>query len=322
MAWTIDKYRRSSDWALLKAATRKQRENIFKAVIASACDEKLSDIPQAVIREGRERRAATPHSANNFLKAMRGLFRWALENELVKADPTKVVSMLVCPNDDVGFHTWTEAELETFEARWPVGSRERLAFDLLLYTGLRRGDVVKLGRQHVRDGVVYFPRTEKTGEDVVLPLLPPLAASIAAAKTGDLTFLVTERGLPFVKEGFGNWFGEVCRATKVRGSAHGLRKSGATRAANQGATTKQLMAIFGWKDPKMAERYTRTADRRRLAMTAGKLLLAQSENENRPHLGPGTGETRKPKQERSLENAWCPGEDWPLAQAASAKSTT
>ncbi len=83
---------------------------------------------------------------------------------------------------------------------------ERLAFDLLLYTGLRRGDAVRVGRQHERDGVITI-RTEKhrkgkPGELVSIPILPPLAASIAATKTGDLTYLVTDAGQPWVKESF------------------------------------------------------------------------------------------------------------------------
>ena len=108
-----------------------------------------------------------------------------------------------------------------------------------------------------------------------------LAASIAAAKTGDLTYLVTDRGKPFVKEGFGNWFREVCKAAGCPGSAHGLRKSGATRAAENGASDRTLMAMFGWKTAKMASVYTKAADRKRMAKAGGQLLLkAQTENES------------------------------------------
>jgi hypothetical protein len=99
---------------------------------------------------------------------------------------------------------------------------------------------------------------KKRGDGVVYPPpLPVLAATIAASKTGDLTFLVTERGTPFVKESFGNWFRDACRAAGCPGSAHGLRKAGATRAAENGATVHQLMALFGWKTEKMASIYIR-----------------------------------------------------------------
>jgi integrase len=281
LEWAITRYRASSAWAALAPATRRQRENIFHQVEKTAGKELLSQITQKVIIAGRERRSAHPHAANNFLKAMRGFFDWAAgDGNLVKDNPCIGVKLLKGSNDDVGFHTWNEDELARFEAKWPVGTRQRLAFDILLYTGLRRGDAVKLGRQHVQDGLITL-RTEKTGEPVTLPILEPLAHSIAATTTGDLTFLVTERGQPFVKESFGNWFRQACTAAKCQGSAHGLRKAGATRAAENGATERQLMALFGWSTNKMAALYTRTAEKKRLATDAAQLLLRkQPENKN------------------------------------------
>jgi len=294
LAWALDRYRNSSAWAALANATRRQRETIFKAVVKTAGTVPLKDITAETIRAGRERRAATPHGANNFLKSMRGFFAWALDEKLIAVDPTKGVKLLAGANDADGFHAWTQEEVDRFEARWPVGTRERLAFDLLLYTGLRRGDAVRVGRQHERDGVIAI-RTEKhakcrPGELVSIPILPPLAASIAATKTGDLTYLVTEAGQPWVKESFGNWFGDACRKAGCPGSAHGLRKAGATRAAERGASERQLMAIFGWSTGKMAQHYTRAADCKRLAHDAAQFLLpAQATNEKLPHLGSGAG---------------------------------
>jgi integrase len=161
LSWGLDRYRNSSAWAGLSNATRRQRENIYRATIGTAGTTPLKDITTANIRAGRERRAATPHAANNFLKAMRGFFGWAVDVGLVRTDPTKGVKLLVGANDADGFHTWSQEELDRFEAKWPLGTRQRLAFDLLLYTGLRRGDAVRVGRQHVRDGMIVL-RTEKT----------------------------------------------------------------------------------------------------------------------------------------------------------------
>jgi integrase len=272
LAWALDRYRNSSAWGGLSTATRRQRENIYRAVIKTAGIVLLRDISTATIRAGRERRAETPHAANNFLKAMRAFFGWAAEIGLVRTDPTKGVKLLIGKNDAEGFHTWSQEELDRFEAHWPLGTRQRLAFDLMLYTGLRRGDAVRVGRQHLRDGMIIL-RTEKhrrgkPAEQVAIPILEPLAESLAASKTGDLTYLVTDAGQPWVKESFGNWFREACRAAGCPGSAHGLRKAGATRAAERGASERQLMAIFGWSTGKMAQHYTRAADRMRLARDA------------------------------------------------------
>jgi integrase len=168
---------------------------------------------------------------------------------------------------------WNEDHVAAYERRWPIGTRQRVWLDVLLYTGLRRGDAVRFGRQHVRDGVGQI-KTEKSAFTVAvtLPILPVLADTLAAGPCGDLTFIAGESGQPLTKESFGNLFRAACRAAGVPGSAHGVRKIAATRAANAGATVAQLEAIFGWTGGTMASLYTRTADRERLAREAMYML--------------------------------------------------
>jgi integrase len=266
LQWLIDCYHDCGAWAALSVATRRQRENIFRVVIDRAGDIPLSQITQRAIRQGVEDRSKTPFAANDFLKAMRGLFRWAAEAQHVAADPTVGVARCRLPRNS-GYPVWTEDEIERFEARWPIGTRERLALAILLYTGLRRGDAAMLGRQHVKDGVIRI-RTEKCATQVTIPILPELAEVIAATPIGDLTFVATAQGAPMSKDGFGQWFVRACRAAGVPGTAHGLRKAGATRAAENGATLAQLNAIYGWTGEKMASHYTRSMDRVRLAKEA------------------------------------------------------
>src|SRR6516165_3614192 len=107
-------------------------------------------------------------------------------------------------------------------------------------------------------------RAEKTGTPVTLPLLPPLIEALRAGPIGELAYICGANGKPMTKESFGNAFADACRAAGVNKSAHGLRKIGATRAANNGATVA-LNAIFGWSGGKMAALYTQAADRERLA---------------------------------------------------------
>ncbi len=265
LEWLIARYKESSAWRKLDLATQRQRENIYKHVVASDGDQPFAAFERKHILAGRERRAETPHQANNFLKSMRAVWRWALDAEIAKTDPTKEVPLLNPKSD--GYHTWTEEEIERFEARWALGTRERLALDVLIYTGLRRGDAVRLGLQHVRDGWFKI-KTEKTGREVEAPVLPALAESIAASPTGDLTFIVGERGRPRVKEGFGTWFRLACIEAGVPGRAHGIRKAAASLLAERGASEDQLMAIFGWDDPAIARIYTRKARRKVMAGAA------------------------------------------------------
>jgi integrase len=147
LAWALERYRHSSAWTALSNATRRQREAVYRAVTESAGTVPLREITSETIRAGRERRATKPHAANNFLKAMRGFFRWAAAAEggnLVPTNPATGVKLLPGKNKD-GFHTWTDEEISRYETRWPLGTRERLALDLLLYTGLARGMLCALG---------------------------------------------------------------------------------------------------------------------------------------------------------------------------------
>jgi integrase len=272
LAWLVGRYREEGDWRNLSLATRRQRENILKHVLDSAGRQPLAKITRATIVAGRDRRAKTaPFQARHFLDTMRGLFRWAVEAELVKVDPTAGVADPAMPKSD-GFPPWSEEDVAAYEKRWPIGTRQRVWLDVLAYTGLRRGDAVRFGRQHVRNGIGTM-KTEKTGTAVTLPILPILAETLAAGPCGDLTFITNKHGKPFTKESFGNAFKDACRAAGISDrSAHGLRKIAATRAAERGATEEQLKAIFGWTTGRMASLYTRSANRRRLAIQAMHML--------------------------------------------------
>jgi integrase len=150
-----------------------------------------------------------------------------------------------------------------------------------MYTGVRRSDVVRLGRQHIRDGWFKIPvqkNRKRSPITLELPVLTALRDAMDATPTSSLTFLTTQFGRPFTANGFGNWFRRRCNEAGLpQCSAHGLRKAGAVRAAENGATTHELMAIFGWQTVKEAERYTRAAQRKRLAGSAERLLAQRAE---------------------------------------------
>jgi integrase len=287
LAWLVARYRETTAWAALSAATRRQRENIFRHVLETAGQQPYAKITSATITAGRERRASTPAQARHFLDTMRGLFRWTVSAGFAKADPTAGVT--APKKKGKGFRAWTEDDIAAYEARWPIGTRQRVWLDVLLYTGLRRGDAVLVGRQHVRGGVAQLT-TEKTDTPVTLPILPVLQATLDAGPCGDLAFICGARGQPFTKESFGNEFREACNAAGVPGSAHGVRKIAATRAAENGATVSQLEAIFGWSGGRMASLYTQTANRRKLALEAMSKLGGGNEKQHLfPHLSKRCG---------------------------------
>jgi len=273
--WLI--YRQSGAWRDLSMATRRQRENIMLHVLKTAGSKPVSAITRKTVIDGRDRRAATPSQAKNFLSTLRGLFVWAVDANLLRADPTAGVKRFRKGRRSEGFPVWTDAEIAGFERRWPRGTRERVMFDVFLYTGLRRGDAARLGRQHIKDGCIAIT-TEKTGMRVTIPVVPELQATLDAGPLGELALIASPDGRPIVKEHLGNIFREACRKAGVTKSAHGLRKAAATRAANNGATVAELEAIFGWAGGQMASLYTQSADRQALAIgAAGKLAKIKPE---------------------------------------------
>jgi integrase len=192
---------------------------------------------QRIINE----KASTPFAQRNFLNTLRAMFRWAFKEGRVPDDPTLGVTRERVKT--TGYKTWSEGEIERFETKYPIGTRARLAFALLLYTGQRRSDVVRMGRQDIHTGVLAINQRKTEGGDeahLEIPVHPKLREIIDATPTvGVKTFLVTSFGKPYTAPGFGNWFRELCDAAECPDvSAHGLRKGCARRLAEIGMQCK------------------------------------------------------------------------------------
>lgn len=205
----------------------------------------------------------TPEAANDLLKRLKRLFSFALDDGMRTDDPTLRVRGY--KNKGEGYHTWTEGEIAAFETKHPIGSKARLAFALMLYTGQRRSDAVVMGRQHV-SGHRIKVRQQKTKEFLRIPIHPALKAVIAGTARDNMAFLVTSHGKPFTPAGFGNWFRDRCNEAGLpQCSAHGLRKAASRRLAEAGCSNQQIKAITGHKTDHEVSRYTAAANQARLA---------------------------------------------------------
>jgi integrase len=220
-----------------------------------------------------------PYAQRNMLKTLRGFMVFCLAEGLIDTDPTAGVK-LKAAKDTGGFETWPVEAIERYRARHKLGTRPRLAMELLYGTMAARGDAVRLGRQHVQGGFLSF-RRGKTKVQVDIPVLPELQAAIdAMPKAEHLAFMMTELGKPFTAAGFGNWFRDQCDLAGIDLSAHGLRKAGATRFAEHGATDHEIMAWGGWKTLREVQRYTAAANRKQMALRAADRLKAGTEVAN------------------------------------------
>jgi integrase len=208
----------------------------------------------------------TPHAARSWLVTLRSLCRFALKRGHLRADPTRDIKLRAIKSD--GFHTWTEDEIAAFEAHHPIGAKPRLGLALLLYTAQRRSDVVRMGRQHIKDGVLTV-KQQKTGVTLAIPVHPHLQTVLDATPSEHLTFLVTTTGKPYGGNAFSEQFRNWCDAGGLpkRCNPPGLRKAACRRLAKPDAAAQRIMAISGHATLKELVRYT-AADQARLARNA------------------------------------------------------
>jgi integrase len=208
-----------------------------------------------------------PHAARNWLKATRHLMVYCIEHGLIRHDPTASIKLKL-PRSD-GHHAWSEDEIAQFEAVHPVGSKARLALAFGLFTAQRRGDVIRMGRQHIKDGVLSITQ-EKTGARLAIPVHPDLQAVLDATPSEQLTFLTTKTDKSYGAGDFSEQFRAWCDAASLpqHCTFHGLRKAALTRLADAGCSAHEIAAISGHKSLKEVERYTKAADQARLARNA------------------------------------------------------
>ena len=268
--YVCQRYFASATFKALDVSTQAWRRRALNAICERHGDKPVSLMRAKHVRMLRDEKADLPGAARNRLKALRALFRWAVEEGEAPHDPTIGVDAISYVTK--GHHAWSLEEVEAYEQRHPLGTKARLAMTILLYTSWRREDAVRLGPQHISDGRIRYRQAKNEHRnpiDMDIPLHPDLAEAIAASPSDHLTFLVTEYGKPFTANGFGNAFKDWCRQANLpHCSAHGLRKALATRLAERGATPHEIMAITGHQSLEEVERYTRAVRKSRLADSA------------------------------------------------------
>jgi integrase len=279
-------YYRSPEFRGLKASTQMVRRNVIERFRNEHGDKPLKGLKREHIKNIIGIKANTPEAANNLLKVLRVLLWYAVDIGMIHSNPAMGIKKYRSRGE--GIHTWSEVEVAQFEARHQIGTKARLALALMLYTGQRKGDAVRMGWQHVRGDLIAV-RQEKTDTPLLIPMHPELERTLAWVPRTNMTFLVTQRGAPFTPAGFGNWFRDRCdEAGLPQCSAHGLRHAAATRLANAGCSTNQIKAITGHKSLSSLARYIKTADQQRLAREALAIQLEAEQNVSKTLSNPET----------------------------------
>lgn len=263
----VASYFRSGEFLSLKESSRRVYRRILEEFREAHGEKPVSRLPREWVVRELNKRAETPAAANIWLKRIRQLLDHGVDLGMITDNPARKVRLI--RHKGKGFADWPEEQIFLFESHWAIGTRERLAFDAMLYSGQRRSDVVRMARSNIRDGAIRVVQ-EKTGAALWLPIHPALAKSIQATPFGGLYLIETAHGRPFTAAGFGNAFREWCNAAGVEKqySAHGLRKAAARRLAEAGATVHEIAAVTGHKTLAEVARYTAAADQRRNAEAA------------------------------------------------------
>lgn len=279
--WLVDQFYRSEAYTDLEPSTQRLRKNILNRFCDLAGELPYKKYRREDAVRSRDKRKATPAAADNLMKALRRLFGWAQEAGHVELNPIQGVKRL---HKSDGWHTWTQKEIAQYREFYPLGTKPRLALEVLINVGARRSDAVRLGRQHEDNEwlkFTAFKNRKKSPVVIEVPIQSALRKALDSTETGDLTYIVTETGRSYSIDGFGNVFKDWCKSAGLpHCSAHGLRKAAAVEHAENGASASEICAIFGWSKLETAEIYVRKAQKRKMAGNAFARLSEQSKNKS------------------------------------------
>jgi hypothetical protein len=301
--WTL--YKGSDHWlgdlsvghAGLADSTRLARTGLIESLLPENGEKPFAVLTRKAIKA--EMKARTPSQAGNLLSALRGMIRWMIDEGHLDEDDDPTIGLksgkAKAARESGGFLPWTERDMAAYRAKWPLGTEARLMFDILHYTFLRLGDAHRFGPPHLRQIVRKMAvqiTTEKSrgNTTVTVPVHPEFAESLRAARAAGIIGAevftgkrVRSRVLPMHKKAWAAKFKKyavLAGVNEPKKSCHGVRKARAEVAAYAECTESQMMAMFGWTDPKMPAHYIAQANREKLGISGMDKIVAFDQSQN------------------------------------------
>jgi len=273
MGAAIQGYYKSAEFAQLADSSKQVYRRILDAFAKEHGHAPIAGLQTKHINVLIDAKAETPAAANILRKRLSSVFEYAKSVDMIQVNPAKEAKRIKTKSK--GYRTWTETDIAAYREKWGEGTPERIAMEVLLHTGLRRSDAVRLGWQHLVDDT-FVLSTKKSQEIVELhiPLHRDLAFLLDLPR-GKETFISTVYGSARSEKSFTNWLREAAHKAGLpsNSSPHGLRKAACRRLAESGCTALEIMSITGHRDIKEIERYTKAAEMKRLSRAA----MAKSE---------------------------------------------
>jgi integrase len=284
VAWLVAEYFSSLDFLGRPKSVRIKHRKHCEDFRAKRGDLPVAPVQQVDLEKMFAKMIDTPAAANQWLDAMRDLFKYAIKRKLLVVNPAAEIKKRPSKNPD-GHQTWELDEVAKFRAKHAIGTKARLAMEMMVTLAMRRSDAIRVGPPDVRDGVLRYTQhkmRERSPSRVEVPMPANLLAIIRQTSgTGIKTWLVDGTGKPFTEDAFSHWFADRVKEAGVPSccTPHGLRKRCLTDLADEGKTIHQIMAVSGHLTMKEVERYTKMADRARNARDAMRGRTEQESNE-------------------------------------------
>ncbi len=234
--------------------------------------------------------ADTPSAASNLRKRLSAVMNYAVSVGMRSDNPVTTAKRVKIKSG--GHRTWTEEDIAAFRKQWPESTPQRLAMEVLLYTGLRRSDAVHLGWRHVISGA-FVITAQKTKAELHIPVHTELAYYLRNCPTDGPAFIQTSYGKARSEKAFSAYISEAAEKAGLPfgSSPHGLRKAACRRLAEAGCTAMEIMSITGHTDIREVERYCREAARKGLAVVAMDKMQSGFDTHRLPNPSPGLGES-------------------------------
>jgi integrase len=265
----VSRYLASHDFGALASNTQKARRNLLRRFMEMEINgRRVGELPTSGMQEGHIRKLTAdlpPQTKRVMVMSIRAMLEAAIERGDLNANVASGIKAKI--RKVAGRHTWTPEEIATYRAFWAPGTRQRIAMDLLLLTGQRRGDAVRMGWSMVKERILTV-KQEKTGAVAHIPVQDELASLVVDLPLGTPWMQHGRGGAWADGNAFGNqlrkWIAEAGLPEQC--SAHGLRKAFCCYWAEKNFSVHQIATMSGHLTLAEVQRYTQAVDRRAIAM--------------------------------------------------------
>lgn len=268
VAAALAKYYASADFVNSAAATQRNYKSVLEPFRIEHGNKPLAALMREHINAILDKRAVTSTAqAKNLRKRLSTFLKFCVDLGIIKENP--MIGVKRVKHEEQHYEMWTDDDIAAYRSYWTEGTPQRIALEILVYTGLRRSDAVRLGPQHVKDGWITIV-AQKTGVELNIPVHAKLRTTLADCDKSHLVYIVTQHQTSRSEKAFTNWIKQS--ATKAglppSRSPHGLRRAACRALAEAGCDVWQIMSITGHQNSAEVQGYVDDIDQKKLAKSA------------------------------------------------------